>query len=150
MNHFGVTDFQRSGLNQVRQCLWQRYKLDGVGPVDNRPSTNKLHQFAEEEKKCGMWHITCDMWHVTRDMWHVTRDMWHVTNDMLGGGTFSQNFSSLALTFCDLWYYEDMEEKVDLLTDSVVLYCLKAFTGFRQVPNRGIDFQTGGWLCPAE
>ena len=32
-------------------------KLDGVGPVDNRPSTDKLHHFVqkkEEEKK------TCD------------------------------------------------------------------------------------------
>ena len=28
-----------------------------------------------------------------------------------GGWTFSQNFSSLALTVCDLWYYEDLEEK---------------------------------------
>ena len=33
-------------------------KLDGVGPVDNRPSTEKLHHFVrkkEEEKK-----LTCD------------------------------------------------------------------------------------------
>ena len=26
-------------------CGLQNYKLDGVGPVDNRPSTNKLHHF---------------------------------------------------------------------------------------------------------
>ena len=26
-------------------------KLDGVGPVDNRPSTDK-------------WHVTPDMWHI--------------------------------------------------------------------------------------
>ena len=32
----------------------------------------------------------------------------------------------------------------------LVLYCLKAFTGFKQGPNRGIDFQTGGLLGPAE
>ena len=32
----------------------------------------------------------------------------------------------------------------------LVLYWLKAFTGFKQGPNRGIDFQTGGWLGPAE
>ena len=31
--------------------------------------------------------------------------------------TFSQNFSSLALTVCDLWYYEDLEEKAHWLTD---------------------------------
>ena len=26
-------------------------KLDGVGPVDNRPSPDKLHHFAKKEKK---------------------------------------------------------------------------------------------------
>ena len=57
-----------------------------------------------------MWHVTCDTWHVTHDMWHVTG---------LGGLTFSQNFSSLALTICDLWYYEDLEEKDDSLNQSV-------------------------------
>ena len=46
------------------------------------------------------------MWHVTFDTWHVTCDMWHVSR--LGGWTFSQNFSSLALTICDLSYYEDI------------------------------------------
>ena len=25
-------------------------KLDGVGPVDNRPSTNKLHHFVKKNK----------------------------------------------------------------------------------------------------
>ena len=56
-----------------------------------------------------MWHVTRDMWHVTRDMRHVTHDALHVT--CLWGWTFSQNFSSLALTVCDLWYYKDLEEK---------------------------------------
>ena len=30
-------------------------KLDGVGPVDNRPSTNKLHNLKKKEK-----NVTCD------------------------------------------------------------------------------------------
>ena len=47
-----------------------------------------------------MWHIACDKWHVTCDMW------W----------TLSQNVSSLALTVCDFWYYEDLEEKDDSVT----------------------------------
>ena len=54
------------------------WKLDGVGPVDKRPSTDKLHQFVQKQKKNDMWHVTCAMWHVTRDMWHGTCDMWHV------------------------------------------------------------------------
>ena len=59
-------------------------------------------------KKRKKKKLTRDTWHVTRDTWHVTRDTWHVTHDTLGGWTFSQNFSSLALTVCDLWYYEDI------------------------------------------
>ena len=57
------------------------------------------------------------MWHVTFDSWHMTRDKWHVTR--LGGWTFSQNFSSLALTVFDLWNYEDLEEKAHGLNQSM-------------------------------
>ena len=74
-------------------------KLDGVGPVVIRPSTNKLHHFVWKK-------VTFDMWHVTCDMSHMTFDTWHVICDMLGGGgwTFSQNFSCLALTVCDVYH----------------------------------------------
>ena len=66
-----------------------------------------------------MWQVTPDRWHVTGDTWHVTCDTWHLTCDMFGGGgwTFSQNFSFLTLTVCDLWYYEDLEEKDDWLNE---------------------------------
>ena len=64
-----------------------------------------------------LWHVTHDMWHATHDMWHMLCDLWHVTFDMLLGWTFSQNFSFLALTVCYLWYFEDLEEKADLLTE---------------------------------
>ena len=50
--------------------------LDGVGPVDTRPSTNKLHQLLKKK-------MTSDTRHVTRDMWHMTFDTWHIG----GGGT---------------------------------------------------------------
>ena len=43
----------------------------------------------------------------------MTRDTFHVW----GGWTFSQNFSSLALTVCDLWYYEDLEEKAHRMNE---------------------------------
>ena len=64
-------------------------KLDGVGPVDNRPSTDKLHQFVPPPKKNK---ITFDKWHVTRDIWHLTRDMQHVTCDMLWGVNILSKF----------------------------------------------------------
>ena len=50
-------------------------------------------------------------------MWQVTRDTWHVT--CLVGWTFSQTFISLALTVCDLCYYEDLEEKDDLINELI-------------------------------
>ena len=57
--------------------LCMLYKLDGVGPLDNGPSTNKLHHFVQkkEENESDMWHVTRDTWHVT---WHVTHEIWHV------------------------------------------------------------------------
>ena len=33
-------------------------KLDGVGPVDNRPSTDKPHHFVKKNK--NKEHVTCD------------------------------------------------------------------------------------------
>ena len=84
-------------------------KLDGLGSVDNRPSSDKLHNFvAPPQKKIMKKILTCDMWHRTCDVWHMK---WG------GGWTFSQKFSSIALTVCDLWYYADLEEKADWLTD---------------------------------
>ena len=93
--------------------LW---KLDKVGPVDNRPSTDKLYHFNWKKVTHDTWQVTHDMWHMTHETWHVTCDIWHVT---CGGWTFSHNFSSLALTVFELWYFEDLEKKADWLTDSV-------------------------------
>ena len=36
-------------------------KLDGVGPVDNRPSTDKLSHFVQFFFKSDMNHMKCDM-----------------------------------------------------------------------------------------
>ena len=60
--------------------------------------------------------MTCDMWLVTCERWHVTHDTCHVR--CCGGQIFSQNFLSLALTVCDLWYFEDLEGRADWLTES--------------------------------
>ena len=36
-------------------------KLDGVGPVDNRPSTDKLHHFVQKKRrKKKRKNVTCD------------------------------------------------------------------------------------------
>ena len=45
--------------------------------------------------------MTLDTWHVTPDMWHMACDMWHVIHGR--GWTFSQTFSSIAITVWD--YY---------------------------------------------
>ena len=44
-------------------------KLDGVSPIDSRPSIVKREK------------ITYDMWYVTREILHHTRDMWHIIPD---------------------------------------------------------------------
>ena len=78
------------------------YKLDGVGPVDNRPSTDKVYHFSKKNKK----NKTCDTWHVTCDTWHVTHDMWYVTHDTFGGVNILSKFqlpSSYCLWFTILW-----------------------------------------------
>ena len=40
------------------------YKLDGLGPVDNRRSTDKLHHFVQKIRRKK---VTCYSGHVTRD-----------------------------------------------------------------------------------
>ena len=64
-------------------------KLDGVGPVDNRPSTKKLHHFVRKKKRKKI--VTCDTWHVTCDTW---RDTWHMTCDKFGGGEYALKTSA--------------------------------------------------------
>ena len=67
VNRQTTTTFRHRKHRPRGPMLW---KLDGVGPIDNRPSTNKLHHFVQK-KKCYTWHVTRDMWHVTHDMWPV-------------------------------------------------------------------------------
>ena len=55
----------------------------------------------KKKKKNYMWH-----------MWCVTGDTWHMTG--MGRWTFSQNFSSLALTVCELFPQSTL---TDWLTD---------------------------------
>ena len=65
-------------LIKMSKMIVANNKLDGVGPVDSRPSTNKLHHLIHKKKKI---HLTRDMWHLTSDMWHVTCDTWQLTPD---------------------------------------------------------------------
>ena len=90
-------------------------KLEGVGPVDNRPSTNKLHHFVERKnnkQKCDMWHVTCDTWHMTCDLSPVTRDM-------LFGVNILSNFqlpSCYCLWLMILWRFGRKNWLTDWLT----------------------------------
>ena len=47
-------------------------KLGGVGPADNRPSTDYLHYFVEKNKREKVTHDTL---HETPDTLHMTHDM---------------------------------------------------------------------------
>ena len=75
---------RKSDCNMISAKLWDE-KLDGVGPDDNRPSTNQLYHFfqffPQDTKKNEMWHVTGDTWQVKCDTWHVTHDKWHILWD---------------------------------------------------------------------
>ena len=59
-------------------------KLDGLGPLDNKPSTDYLCHLnffllllVENRRiQAYTWHVTGDRWHVTHGTWHVTHDTW--------------------------------------------------------------------------
>ena len=108
LGHITFEDYIYLFLHKSNELL-KLIQEKPLGPVDNRPSTDEFHHFVRKRKE--------KKWHVTHAMWHVTRDTWHVT--CLGGWTFSQNVTSLALTVCDFWYYEDLEEKADWLTELI-------------------------------
>ena len=88
------------------------YKLDGVEPVDNIPSTDKFPQLYKNKSKCDTWHVTCNMWNMTCKMWQVACDMlWRVNI-----------LSKFQLpSFHGLWfiYFEDLEEKDHWLNESM-------------------------------
>ena len=102
------------------------YEIDGVGPIDNTPFTNKLYHCVQIyiyiyiyiiiENTIDMWQVTCDMLNVT-----MTCDMWHVTWYATGGGswTFSKNVSSLSLRVLECRSFEDVFTKNESLTDSL-------------------------------
>ena len=59
------------------------WKKNRQVPVDNRPSTDLLHQFVER-KNVILFILLSDTWHVTHDTctWRVTRDIWHLICDI--------------------------------------------------------------------
>ena len=67
--------FNRPGVAGavLETALWLNNLLTRRGsPVDDKPSTNKLHHFVQKKKKKKkMWHMTCDTLHMTCDSWHV-------------------------------------------------------------------------------
>ena len=73
-------------INFMMTALVTNEKLDGVGPIDNGPSPDKLHLFVKKKKL----HVTRDTWHLTHDTRHMTRDMWHMV-----GGEHSLKISAL-------------------------------------------------------
>ena len=47
------------GLSKEKRFIYLK-KIDGVGPVDNRPSTDKLHHFVRKKIKIYIIIVTCD------------------------------------------------------------------------------------------
>ena len=65
--HMPVNTHLCGYVGNTAQSLIYITELDGVGPVDNRPSTDKLHHFVrnkkkkKEEEKNNNNNWTCDM-----------------------------------------------------------------------------------------
>ena len=75
-------------------------KVDRVALLitDSSPTSFNILSRKNKKKK-----VTCFMWHVTRDRWHMTvGGMW----------TFSQTFSSLALTVLQRRLSEDLRKGI--------------------------------------
>ena len=90
-------DFPAKPVKQKKQVALK--ELDRVGPVNNRPSTNKLYHFVKKNKNKKTWHVTRDMSHVTRDTWHMTCDMFWGVNIL----SKAQPPSSYGLWVMILW-----------------------------------------------
>ena len=101
------------------------WKLDGVGPVDNRPFTNKLHHLVRKKERKKMWHVTCDTWHV-----------W--------GGNILSNFqlpSSYRLRFMMLWRSGGKGWVNQLINDEAVYRTAPATPGLLNISNMVTSFQ---------
>ena len=97
-----------SNLKTRDYVIWHNFlELDRVGPIDNRPSNDKLTHFVGRKKKI----MTCDMGHMTYNTWHV-----HRTCDIWWGWLFSPNFSSLGLTIWQRQCFENWEEEDQSMT----------------------------------
>ena len=135
-------------------------KLDGVGSVDNRPSTDNLNNFCQFFLKDKLFflffyfsyyffvfYIFCfnvNFFSSLCDRWHVTGDTWHVTNSM--GWTFSQNFSSLEFLVLNwqcieyIWTKGSLNQWINELITSLFIEqpqlhraCLKVISNWRAV-----------------
>ena len=56
--HFGPTNANYKNIPKDEKVVITQ-ELDGVGPVDNRPSTNKLHRFVKKINDNNK-NVTCD------------------------------------------------------------------------------------------
>ena len=48
---------QNSLINHLNHNIYILRELDGIGPIENRPSTNRLHHFVQKKKEKK---VTCD------------------------------------------------------------------------------------------
>ena len=66
----GTTHRQQKNIATLtlnRPSVTIQWKLDRVGPVDNRPSVDKVPALKKNTK--DTWHLTLDNWHRTCDTW---------------------------------------------------------------------------------
>ena len=60
-----ISDIFHKMVNLISGCI---DKLEGVGPVDNRPSTDKLHHFVRKKENIKIKIKNKNKLHVTHNM----------------------------------------------------------------------------------
>ena len=137
MFHNFIADSSKSFIESLAFALSLSHKTRrGLGPIDNRPSTNKLHHFVKKKKihvTCDTWHLTRDTWHVTPDTWHLKRDTWQVT--CLGGWTFSYR-----LWFMILWRSGGKGSLNESVNDKAVYRTVPATPGLLKMSANSITY----------
>ena len=105
LTHAPAVSLSRLRISNQKSNSFKCYfvvKLDGLGPVDNIPSTTTLKHFVWK-KLIKQIHVTGYMWQVRRDMWHVTCDIWHLEGGEPSLNVQLHNFYGLGVKVC--WRY---------------------------------------------
>ena len=110
-------------------CLQILLKLDGVGPVDNRPFNNKLHPFVRKKK---LWHVTCDTWNA-KDEGLISSDLTFTKLQVMLGSHWVWHISSKYSVLGETGRYSCQRQVGETYPEESGMLSLFLFLPFEQV-----------------